>query len=281
MAEVDDIFNEITAEATTESVLDGLDASGDTATQLKQDINNGSNVGLNRTIAYLIAYAMQAQRSLFRLFKIDVQNLALDGHFGTKRWFVAKALQFQYGYNLTFTDKDAFYPIIDEAAKIVSHAAVSESAYHVIVKVAKTQNNALIKLSTDERLAVQDYFDELRPPINVTVRSANSDKARIIGQVVTDAKQGIPNIQINVEQAIFNYLQTLDFNGVFSLNKLRQTILSVTGVIDVVFDDVAIRIDGNPVWNPVNRIYRSFAGFINLDANYQLSDTLTYLSSNV
>ena len=284
MSETDSIFNGIAGESALESALEGIDLNNDTAAAFKADVSNGSVVGRLRIIARLVAYAMTAQRILFRLFRTDVQALALDGHYGTKRWYIAKALLFQFGSALVFTDKDAFYSPVVPSLRIVTHAAVTELSYKVIVKAAKSNGAGLVPLSSAERLALQDYFDEVRPVVAVEVRSAKADEIRLIAQVVTDAKQGVASIQANVELAINSYLRTLDFNGVVSRTKIKLAMLAVPGVIDVVINTLQIKKGGTNVFTPfanIPRISTTFAGHAKIAASFPLSSSLTYTSSNV
>lgn len=278
---VEDNYNQIASEVALDEAINSLDGSGDNATQLKADVNNGSVVGRNRLIMWFVAYFMTLQQDLFALFKSDTKALALDGHFGTRRWFVAKALEYQYGDPLIFTRLDAYYDPVVPENRIVSQAACVELGYKVIVKAIKTSGGSITPLSSDERNGLQDYFDELRPPVQVEVRSADSDRLRFNAEVVTDAKLGTINVQSNVEAAVNNYLSTLDFNGAFSINKLRQAILSVPGVIDVVIDNVESRISGSNNWVQIPRIHISYAGWMTMDQSSPLSEAITYTSSNV
>jgi hypothetical protein len=281
MQTVEEIYDEITASQTVQSSLSDLDATGDTAVSLLADVGSGSKVGRHRLIKWVVAYAMWTQRVLWEIFRIDTKALAKDGHFGTKRWLVAKALAFQYGDDLVFTPLDATYDPIDASAQIVAKAAVTELAYKAIVKAVKQSGTGYTVLTSDERNGLQDYFDELKPPMNIEVRSALADKARIYGTVVCDAKQGIPQIQSNAEAAIVQYIADLDFNGVFSINKMREAVLDIAGVIDFLVVEVGIRIDGNTTFVNVPRVYSTYAGHMVVDSSHALSQTLEFKSSNV
>ena len=281
MQTVEEIYNEITAEQALQSSLSDLDTSGDTATSLQNDVSNGSKVGRHRLIKWVVAYAMWTQRVLFEIFKIDVKDLAKDGHFGTARWFVATALRFQYGDQIVLTAKDFSYPVITTANQIVAKASVTELGYKVILKAVKQGGTGFSALNADERTALQDFFDEMRPPVTVEVRSAQADRVRIYGEVICDAKQGIANIQSNSEAAIVSYVANLDFNGVFSVNKMREAVLDLPGVIDFLVTQVDSRIEGSSNWTNVPRITNTYAGHMLVDSEFTLSETLEFKSSNV
>lgn len=279
---VDEIYEDITGDIAINAALVGLDASGDTAAQLRADIANGSNAGRNRTISYVVASAHHKLRVLFKFFVAEVRALSKDQQYGSKRWIVAKAKQYQYGYDLVHTDKDSYYATIDPTAQVVAQASVEEGAYKVYVKAVQDSPQGYRKLSIDERAGLQDYFDEIKPAgIRYVVRSANADKVRIYGKVICDAKQGMPGIQSNVEATINAYVQELNFDGIFSINQMRQAVLKLPGVIDWEITGVQSRMDSSAVWVGVSRIRRAYAGYMRVDAFFPLSSTLQYISSNV
>lgn len=288
MSEIDDIptvdaiYEDITGDIAVNDALSGLDASGDTAANLRTDIANNSNAGRNRIISYVVASAHYKLRVLFKFFVSVVRALSKDQQFGTKRWWVFKVKKFQYGHDLVHTDKDSYYATVDTDAQVVVQASVEESAYKVFVKVVQDSPQGYRKLTVDQRAALQDYCDEIKPAgIRVIVRSAAPDKIRIYGKVVCDAKQGLPNIQSNAEAAINDYLENLNFDGIFSINQMRQKVLAVPGVIDWEITGIQSRIDASTIWVSVSRIRRAYAGYMRVDAAFPLSSTLQFISSNV
>lgn len=128
MATTATIYNQIANTAAQQTALAELTPNPDTVLQLQTELSAGSKVSVWRLYMWLHAYAQKLQRDLWDLFKVDVEGLAKDGHFGTRRWFAAKALKFQFGHTLQFTDLDAFYAVDDPAARIVKKVAVVELA---------------------------------------------------------------------------------------------------------------------------------------------------------
>ncbi len=277
MNSVEEIYNQVASPSNIDDAIQLLDGTGDTATALKEDVTNGSSVSRNRLFRWVIAYCMWAQRVLFNQYRNDVEDLARNGHYGTARWFVQKALDFQYGHELIFTKKDAYYADDNEEARIVGYAAVVELGYKVIVKVIG-KDYAL--LNTDQVLGVNDYFDELRPPLPVVVICSPADRLWLDATIVYDAKQGLPNIKANVDVAVNEFVRNLGFNGVLNRTKLKLTMLAAPGVIDVVFHNVRARANATETWIDVNRIYHSYAGWMTVDTDHPISN-LNWISSNV
>ena len=279
---VDEIYQDIASEAAINNAISDLDIAGDTATQLRADIANESNASRNRIIAYIVSVFHYKLRVLFKLFKQDVIDLSRDQQYGTKRWYVFKAKQYQYGHQLIHTDKDSRYAVIDEAAKVVTQASVEESAYTVIVKAVQDSPQGYRKLTVDQVAGLQDYFSEISPAgIRVVVRSTDPDLVRIYGKVVCDAKQGLPGIKSQVQAAIASYLENLNFDGILSINQMRQRVLSIQGVIDWEITSVQTRLFTNPDFHEVSRIRKSYAGYMRIDAMHPLNSTLQFINSNV
>lgn len=273
------IYNQIADAAAIETALAPLSPSPDTADLLKADLSSGSVVSAWRLFAWVVAYVTKLQRDLFDLYKVEVVELAKDGHFGTRRWFVAKAKAFQYGHALVLTDLDGGYAVDDPPARIVAQAACVELANQVIVKVAKAVGSGLGPLSVPEVFAVNDYFQTLRPPVTVTVLTAEADKLRLSGVVVYDAELVLTGIQAGVQAAIDDYLRTLEFGGVMRLTDLKAAMLAVTGVVDVRLDMAEARTTG--AWTQVSRIYYSYAGHMALDAGFPIATTMGWQAGSI
>lgn len=273
------IYNQLANTASQQTALAELSPSPDTTLQLRNDLNAGSRVSVWRLFMWLFAYASKLQSDLFDRFKQEVVELAKDGHFGTRRWFAAKALKFQLGYTLTFTDNDAYYTTDDAAARIITHVAVVELANRVLVKVAKTQGSGLVKLEPAEALAVNEYFQELRPPVQVMVLTADPDRLRIYGTVIYNPTVSLFIVRQNVKVAIDNYLSSLEFGGAMRRSDLMEAILAANGVVDVQLGTVEARTQGP--WNGITRIYTTYAGYMVLDPAYSINTTLSWQAGNL
>lgn len=282
MARIDEIYNDITAQEANNAALAALDTTGDTSAQFRADVANGSNVGRHRIVKYIIAQVMDSFQNLWEVFREQVNDLALDGHYGTARWYVAKALQYQYGHDLVFTPLDAVYDPVDTSARVVSQAAVEEAAYKVILKASRLVNGVPQPLTADQRVGLQDFINEIKPVgIRVVVRSAFPDGLRVYGQMVGDAKQGLAAIEAAGQAAITAYITNLDFNGVFSINQMRQRVLAVPGMIDFNVDAVASRLANGTSWVAITRVRRAYAGYMKIDSSYPLSSTVEMISADV
>lgn len=275
----DTIYNSIADAASQEVALAELSPNPDTSDQLRADLSSGSTVSGWRLFARLFAYASFVQESLWERYKVDVKALSRDGHYGTKWWYIAKAKAFQLGHTLVMTSLDGGYAVDDPGARIVTHAAVAERANLVQVKVAKGTATPLQKLIPDELAAVNDYFLHLRPTVQVQCITGDPDSLKITGTVVYDPETPIMAVQSAVKQALDHYLATLDFGGVMRLADLRAAMMAASGVVDVVFVLVEARSTGP--FRPVQRIYQSYAGHMQLDPYSSIISTITWQQGRI
>lgn len=273
------IYDTIASEASQLAALQGLTPNPDSAVQFRNDVQTGSSMAPHRMLMWIVAYAMKLQQSLWERFRKETEELAMDGHYGTRRWFVAKALRFQIGHALVLTEKDAVYAANDPAARIVAKAAVVEQANQVIVKVAKTFGAAIIPLTPEELLAVNDYFQEMRPPVQVMVMTAPADRVRVIGTVVYDGQLGLAAVQVAVHAEMRLYLRTLDFGGVIRVTDLRAAMLRATGVVDVRLDAVEVRTTGS--WTVIPRVHYTYAGYATVDSATPIQNTMAWQVGNI
>lgn len=279
MATTEQVYDSIAFVASQEAALAQLSPNPDTTAQLRADLNSGSKVSVWRLFAWLFAYASKVQHDLWDRYREDVLELAANGHYGTRRWFVAKALAFQYGDTLVMTEMDGGYAADNPSARIITHAAVTEQANRVVVKVAKAAGAALAKLDPPELLAANDYFQALRPPVQVIVLTADPDRLRLTGSVVYDAQTPLLATKSAVQQAIADYLMRLEFGGVMRITDLKQAMLSVPGVIDV--DLTLVEARGIGPFNAVSRVYYSYAGHMVTDPSFPITSTMQWQTGSV
>ncbi len=271
-------YNAMVAEQAMEEAL--VDLPADSYAQLKTDLTSTSTVSRWRLLLSVVAYHIALLRAQWGIYRRDVVELAKDGHFGTRRWFVSKALAFQAGHSLVFTDLDAGYAVDDPASRIVTHAACVEMANRVIVKVAKAAGTGLQALNGEEYTAIQDYFSDLRPPVQVSVLTAAPDKCRMYGQVIYDPQAiTLSAVRAACTLSARTYLQSLEFGGVMRVTDLRAALLATPGVVDVRLDRVQCRSIGPYVTVP--RIYQSYAGHMALDSASPMAGTLGWAAGSI
>ena len=168
---------------------------------------------------------------------------------GTARWYVEMAKKFQYGHSLVpgtdYYDNTGFSDAEIASSRIVKFAACPEEPF-IRLKVATLDvDGNLAKLSPDQLTAFVAYIRQIRyagVKLNVnTITSTDPDDLKLALNVVFDPlvlddngarRDGTDPTP--VQNAVKAYLQNIDFNGVFDIQKLQDAIQKVDGVISFV-----------------------------------------------
>lgn len=213
-------------------------------------LTSTSKTAIWRLWIYIIAVAMWALENLFDLFTADVNDIIANKNPHTARWYVNKVKEFQYGFNLVpeheYYDNTGIDETVVAASKIVAYAAFVEQPF-VRLKLAKLVGSDLAKLTPTERAAVVAYvlrFKDAGVKLNdATITSTDPDKLKLTLRVKfnplvldsTGARLDGTNPE-PVKTAVKGYLQNLDFNGLFSIQKLVDALQKVEGVADLNVD---------------------------------------------
>ena len=211
-----------------------------------------SNTAIFKLINFVFSFCAFVLEQLHDLFKNDVNEIIANKNPHTPLWYVNTAKAFQYGFNLvpehTYYDNTSIADDVVVASKIVAYAAFVELPF-TRMKVAKLAGSDLAKLAQPEldafvayMLRVKDAGVKLQAP---TITSTDPDKLKLTLRIfynplVLDANGARldGNTATPVSDAIKTYLQNLDFNGLFSVQKLVDYIQKVEGVKDLNVDQV-------------------------------------------
>ena len=254
-----------------QSLLDkvALDAT------LSMLLTSTSSVAIFRLFLYLVAFCAWTVENLHDFFKIEVAETiaAMKPH--SLRWYAEKSKAFQYGYDLVaeadYYDNTGIAEDVITASKIVSYAAVVEKERGVRIKVAKTVGSDLDALTVGELASFTAYMIEVKDAgVKLQITSGTADSlflalriqynplvlnaagARIDGTAATPVKD-----------AIKAHLKVLPFNGVFSVQKLVDTIQAVEGVVDLSVDQVQTKY-GLLLFSTVNISVIPDAGYLRI-----------------
>jgi hypothetical protein len=243
----------------------------------------GSNVGILNNMADTMAINISIFEQLQDAYKAEMEAVALSAVPGTEAWIQQKVYEFQYDATtaqyIQLIDLVPTYNVIDETLQIITRASVVGGVNGVItIKAAKS--DPPVSLSAGEKTALAEYLDILIPAgPNIVVKSDTSDKMYIDADVYYDG-QFSASIQTSVEDAINTYFENLDFAGVVLVSKIQDAIQGVTGVRDVVINEVRARADATVFASAVTvpRQWTTIAGYIvgETTASNTISDTINY-----
>lgn len=214
----------------------GYDPDGDAAAQAAYYDQNFSAVSVETCILYVVAACAAFVENLFDWFTADVDERVNEDRYGRKGWYEKTALKFQMGYPLN-EETGRYDTVVEEGnmALIVKHASACSNGFGVKLKVAKGETGSLSPLEPSELTAFETYINRLKPagvPVTVVNRSADLlalDMAVYYDPLVFTEASALQK----VKDTVTAYLQSIEFNGEFTVMTMVDRLQSVTG-IDIV-----------------------------------------------
>jgi hypothetical protein len=242
------------------------------------ELNATSKTAAYRLIMFIVACAYWLTESLLDALRDEIDQRIASKLVGTEGWLEAEAVKFQFGDSLVFNTADGqySYPAVDLTKRIVKFSAVSSSSGVTILKVAKEVGGAPAKLSTPEKAAFDSYVNKIQfAGTAVVARSENADLLKLIATVYYDPIETVGSVTAAVEAAVNNYLTGLNFKGQLVINDLVEVVRAVPNVNDFTIATIEAKEDGG-IYNDVDRLYNSFAGYLKIDPAFPMSSNLTY-----
>lgn len=277
-------------------------------TQLNS-LNSNSQVSIWNLWLWITAVGQNLFEQLCDLFQTNMETLIANAPAITAQWIVQMCKYFQYNaanpqvLQVNVTDTYPFvtlsYPVLNSSYNQVTQAAcVNNLNGQVIIKVTGA-SGPLDGIATNQAgfpgpiaQALISYLNLILPPnIQYLLINDNADLIYIQAQIYYNASySGV--IQANTQAAITAYLQSIPFNGVFTLSALEEAILGVAGVNDLIFFNVYWRTatDSPPPaaenklvsnYTVAARNYQTYAGYVipETQSGYTLSNSLTFIAS--
>lgn len=278
---IKEYYNDLVSATQAKASLSALEPSAENYDKFLTDIKTPSKVGVWRAICWVMAVGYWMQDLLFDQHRLEVDQRAAAGMYGTIPWYEKVSLGYQHGDAVVLVDNKPFYSIIDESKQIIKVASPSKVSAAVEVKVAKGVAPDFQPLNFNELAGFQSFLDKAAP-VGEYVRAVSkaADQLWLASEVYVDPSLDIPTIRISVEAAIDDYIAGIDFKrGLFSTNGLIAAIKSVVGVVDVKITLLRAKENGQ-VYIDVDRVYETASGYMHVDVAYPLSTGLTFISSN-
>lgn len=229
-----------------QTIQSELDATQATKTELTT-LNSTSQTAIYTLWKYVFAVSSNLLEQLWDLFKVDLEDKISKAAVGSNKWLQDRVLKFQYSATVpqvleVGTDYSVNYTTIDESLRIITRASVKTTDVRTVtIKVAKEEPP--IALSAGELSSLQGYVDDISfAGVQTIVTSTAADKLYLEGSIYY-AGQYASVISDNVIAAINTYLAAIPFDGSISLLGLTDAIQSVTGVTDILLNNVAVRAD--------------------------------------
>ena len=264
---ITEIHNELLAAKAAESDLDGLTST--------------SNAAIWRLMLYVVAVSINIQEQLHDVFKSEVETSLLVKN-GNLKWYQFEILKWQFGYGLVWDGNGFVYDEVDEAAKLATQVSVTEvvegSFPVLLVKVATGEIGSLTALSEVKLASLTAYVEQKKiAGTKIRLTSNDADLLKIYLEIYYNPLFDLSEVSTNVEFTITNYIQALPFDSNLYLSKLIDKIQAVEGVNDVKFTSASATYGVVP-YTSFDRVYSSNAGYMIIDNNFPLSNTLTFIT---
>lgn len=261
-----EIYDSIIAEKSNHEELDSL--------------NSESNVAIYKLWAWVTAFAIYVFEVILDNHKQEVEQIANAGAYGTKPWWESAIRKYQHGDILVFNETTNLfeYEAEDLDAQIIKRVSIDDALGIIRIKAAKLTGITVVPLSESELNGLIDYVKDIRPAgTRIAVQSTNADKLKIIGDLYYNASAEIDTIKPLVNAAIIEYINSIPFDGIINRNNLIAAVKSVTGVIDFDVTFLGVKVGSNP-YLEIQREFQAVAGYFEIDSEFDLDDTLTYLT---
>ena len=234
--------------------------------EIVQDINNDvpeltnpSQLSLWRKMARIVASAINKFEVVLDFFKADVERVIDDNRIGSTSWYAFRAKEFQFssaptGQFQLLVDPNTGqvkYDVVNEAARIVAQASAEVLRKEgteempireiLILKAAKLSGSSLAKLEEEEIRQFRNYISEIKPPgVPVGVSSGDPDELKFTATLYVSGNVNSEVVKSEVVDAINEYANAFEFDGLIYRNDVEQIIRDVTGVRDAVFSDLTL-----------------------------------------
>lgn len=242
-------------------------------------MDSPSNTAFWQLILRFLAQIHHWMEEKWDAFKVELQAVIDSSQYGTFEWWERIIREFQYGDELFYINNRWQYLTIDKTKQIIAYVSIDDPSGVVKPKVAKMNNNRPLLLSADEAAALSSYLRKRRPPgTRLLVQSLPADKLKAYLTIHYNAQVGEAAIKVAVEQAYLNYINNLDFNGVFYINKLIDKLQSIPAVINEQVEVINISVkQGTDDYVQFLSKYQAVSGYFEIDSDFPLSNTITYI----
>jgi hypothetical protein len=231
---VNQVYQQILAQKNSESSLSGL--------------NSPSSVAIYNLWMYLTAVSIVLLEQVLDIYKSDIESKIAKAGAGTLPWIRDRILEFQSGYDASYSNGVISYAITDTTAQIISRCSVTQSPDKVVnIKVATLEPpQALSSGQLNELKYYAGYIQFAGTQLNVT--SLNADQLYVNGVIYYNGQLSQASVQANVVAALNAYCQNLssvqNFNGSIIIPAVETAILGAAGVQYIKINEIAIRADG-------------------------------------
>ena len=201
-----------------------------------------SKVSIESILFYVVSVGIWTLETLFDSHKAELDALIDTMKPHRTKWYVNKAMDFQYGRALV-ADSDVYdnTGVADgqvTAEKVVKYAAATEQEGRITLKVATDGQTGRGPLAAQQETALLAYLKEIKDAgvrIELANLAPNQFKANIDiyydPMILTASLGSIANGGYPVREAVEGFIANLPFNGEYRNAALTDCLQAVPGVV--------------------------------------------------
>lgn len=211
-----------------------------------RDLQSVSRTAMYKLWMNIVADNTAKLEEEFDAFALEVESRIALQKPGRRNYYADVVLRYQDGDLLNPNTFE--YDTIDISKRIIKRVAVIDAGEQVIIKVAKGE--PLVALSAQEMVRLNQYISLVKfAGVDVAIISLPAAMLRLNAVLYYNGLIPENIAEQNTIAAITQYLNTVDFGGVFVRNDLINKIRQAEGVSDVkitllkVMDETLVDID--------------------------------------
>lgn len=206
--------------------------------------NQFSKLSFEYNIIDIIAFAIYLLQELFGAHKTEVQNVIASTTPGRPSWYKLMTMNFQFGYALVpdeiYYDNTGIDNSLIEASKVVKYCAATGNLRGVRIKVAGENSSGVLEpLTNAQAVALVNYLEQIKyAGVRIQLVNEPADLLKCTLQIHYDPLVLDSNgarldgtSATPVQDAVDEFLKTMQFNGVFTEMALVDALQQVEGVV--------------------------------------------------
>lgn len=206
------------------------------------EFENSSKMSILDAFTWVVSACIWAFENILDVFKVDLARDLQNRINGTPAYFANALLKYQTGDELVINDEGTTfsYPSVDESKRIITKVAYSEeeeAGFHdkiVRFKIATGVPGAYSRIDDNELTSIRAYLNQLLfagQHARVVSRIGDVLVPRVV--VYYDGAVTENDLYDAIEEALNNYIASIEFNGLVYAQKVIDAIQKVEHVTDV------------------------------------------------
>ncbi len=206
------------------------------------EFENSSKMSILDAFTWVVAACIWTFENVLEVFKVDLARDLQNRINGTPAYFANALLKYQSGDELVINEEGTIfsYPTIDPTKRIITKVAYceeEEQGFHdkiVRFKIATGTPGAYSRINDNELIAIRAYLNQLLfagKHARVVSRIGDVLVPRVV--VYYDGAVTEDDLYKSIEEALNNYIASIEFDGMVYAQKVIDAIQKVEHVTDV------------------------------------------------